>query len=58
MNLRNAQLYGMSFGFSQAVVFYLYAAAFRFGAYLVAQGEMEPDKVYRQVEQYFIQKTN
>ncbi|XP_067658455.1 ATP-dependent translocase ABCB1-like isoform X1 [Haliotis asinina] len=46
-NMKQAHVYGISFGFSQGVVFLLYAGAFRFGAYLVSINDMTADSVYR-----------
>ncbi len=45
--LRQAHIYGAGFGFSQSMIFFMYAAAYRFGAYLIEQGEMEPLNVFR-----------
>ncbi|XP_033097909.1 ATP-dependent translocase ABCB1-like [Anneissia japonica] len=44
---RNSTLYGLSFSFSQGIMFFIYAAAFRFGGHLVAKGEMMPDEVFK-----------
>ncbi|XP_077998882.1 ATP-dependent translocase ABCB1-like isoform X2 [Glandiceps talaboti] len=46
-SLWNAQLYGLTYGFSQGIMFVLYGAAFRFGAYLVSTGDMEMENVYK-----------
>ncbi|XP_074654241.1 ATP-dependent translocase ABCB1-like [Tubulanus polymorphus] len=46
-NLRGAFLGGFSYAFSQAIVFFIYGGAFRFGAYLVEMGDMEPTNVYK-----------
>jgi len=40
-------LYGVAFGFSQSIIFFAYAATFRFGGYLVAIDEMTFSMVYR-----------
>ena len=45
--LTQAQLYGLTYGFSQGVIFFLYAGCFRFGAYLVDIGDMEPANVFK-----------
>ncbi|RDD41014.1 Phosphatidylcholine translocator ABCB4, partial [Trichoplax sp. H2] len=39
-SLIQAHIYGLAYGFSQAIIFFTYAGAFRFGAYLVANNEM------------------
>lgn len=44
---RQGMIYGTAFAFSQACVFLIYAAAFRFGAHLVQVGIMTPLNVYR-----------
>ncbi|ODN00081.1 Multidrug resistance protein 1 [Orchesella cincta] len=44
---RQGLIYGTAFAFSQAVVFLIYAAAFRYGAHLVKIGTMYPIDVYR-----------
>ncbi|GIY25675.1 ATP-dependent translocase ABCB1 [Caerostris darwini] len=46
-NKKNAKVYALAYAFSQAVMFFTYAAAFRLGAYLVARNEMETVNVYR-----------
>eukprot|EP00057_Strongylocentrotus_purpuratus_P008762 XP_011663236.1 PREDICTED: multidrug resistance protein 1 [Strongylocentrotus purpuratus] len=45
----NTQYYAVAFGITQGMVFFLYAAAFRFGGYLVSQGEMTTDEVFKVV---------
>ena len=40
-------VYGATFAFANAVIFFAYAASFRFGGYLVAIGEMEFQYVFR-----------
>ncbi|XP_070561508.1 ATP-dependent translocase ABCB1-like isoform X2 [Ptychodera flava] len=45
--LKNAQVYGLAYGFSQGIMFFLYAAAFRFGAYLVGVNAMEMQNVFK-----------
>nr|XP_018672478.2 multidrug resistance protein 1A-like isoform X1 [Ciona intestinalis] len=44
---KKALFYGISFGFSQCIVFFAYAATFRFGAWLVDEGLMEFQNVYK-----------
>ena len=48
-NIKLANVYALAFGFSQGIVFMIYAGAFRFGAYLVTLGEITPDNVYKLV---------
>uniref|UniRef100_F6W9Y9 Uncharacterized protein n=1 Tax=Ciona intestinalis TaxID=7719 RepID=F6W9Y9_CIOIN len=44
---KNAQIYGITFGIANSIIFFAYAASFRFGGYLVAHGEMEFQYVFR-----------
>lgn len=44
---KQAFIYAAVFGFSQAVIFMMYAGAFRFGAYLIDINEMTATEVYR-----------
>lgn len=46
---RQAVVYSVIFALSQAVVYVMYAAAFRFGAYLIQVGDMSSTDVYRSV---------
>ncbi|GBL74148.1 Multidrug resistance protein 1 [Araneus ventricosus] len=46
-NKKNARVYALAYAFSQAIMFFTYAAAFRLGALLVARNEMEAVDVYR-----------
>ncbi|XP_052821017.1 ATP-dependent translocase ABCB1-like isoform X1 [Mya arenaria] len=45
--LRMTQLQAFGFGFSSGIVFFLYAGCFRFGAYMVTLGQMQPDDVFK-----------
>ncbi|XP_013418888.1 multidrug resistance protein 1 [Lingula anatina] len=44
---RNSHVSGITYAFSQCIIFFAYAAAFSFGAYLVQTGEMEFQNVFR-----------
>uniref|UniRef100_H2YAP8 Uncharacterized protein n=1 Tax=Ciona savignyi TaxID=51511 RepID=H2YAP8_CIOSA len=44
---KNALIYGITFGIANSIIFFAYAASFRFGGYLVANGEMEFQYVFR-----------
>ncbi|GBN19928.1 Phosphatidylcholine translocator ABCB4 [Araneus ventricosus] len=46
-NKKKYRFYAVAYGFSQAIMFFIYAAAFRLGAYLISQNEMEAVNVYR-----------
>ncbi|XP_062574024.1 ATP-dependent translocase ABCB1-like isoform X1 [Saccostrea cucullata] len=46
-SLKQAQIYGFAYGFSQCVVFAMYGGSFRFGAWQVSLGEMAPEDVYK-----------
>ncbi|KAL1137859.1 hypothetical protein AAG570_009555 [Ranatra chinensis] len=46
-NMKQALVYGITFAFSQMVVYIMYAAAFRFGGYLIGIEEMVPSEVFR-----------
>ncbi|XP_071944971.1 ATP-dependent translocase ABCB1-like [Antedon mediterranea] len=44
---RNTMLYGLTFAFSQGIMFFIYAAAFSFGGYLITEDEMQADEVFK-----------
>lgn len=44
---KQALIYSVVFAVSQAVIYMMYAGAFRFGAYLIEIGDMAPTDVYR-----------
>lgn len=44
---KQAYIYSIVFALSQAVIYMMYAGAFRFGAYLIEIGDMAPTDVYR-----------
>jgi ABC-type bacteriocin/lantibiotic exporter with double-glycine peptidase domain len=46
-SIKQAHIQAVSYGFSQAIFFFMYAASFRFGAYLVGIDDMTPVDVYR-----------
>uniref|UniRef100_A0A8C3IBA7 ABC-type xenobiotic transporter n=1 Tax=Chrysemys picta bellii TaxID=8478 RepID=A0A8C3IBA7_CHRPI len=43
---KKAQIYGSCYAFSQAFMYFTYAASFRFGAYLITVGRMTPEGVF------------
>nr|AID66618.1 P-glycoprotein [Anadara sativa] len=45
--LQQAQLYAVSFAFSQGILFFIYGGAFRFGAWMVELDQMTPANVYK-----------
>ena len=45
--LKKAHIIGLTFSFSQAIVFYAYAASFYYGAVLIEDGEMEYVDVFK-----------
>lgn len=44
---KHAQVYALAFAFSQGMIFLIYGAAFRLGAYFVGKNDMEAVDVYR-----------
>ena len=46
-SFRNAFVYGVTFGFSKSITFFAYAATFRFGAWLVSEGRMDFEDVFK-----------
>ena len=44
---KKASLYGLTWGVSQALIYFAFAAAFGFGGYLVGIGEMTFENVFR-----------
>lgn len=44
--LKKAHVVGFAFGFSQGIIYFVYAAAFVLGAYLIEQNEMSFDDVF------------
>lgn len=52
--LKKGQIAGFAFGFSQACIYFVYAAAFVLGAYLIEQSEMDFEDVFLYVCAYFI----
>lgn len=47
---KQAYVYAALFAMSQSITYVLYSVAFRYGSYLVLEGEMTPSAVYRSVE--------
>ena len=48
-NIKRSHVSGLSFGFSQAIVFFAYAACFSFGAWLIDQGTITYEDMFKYV---------
>lgn len=46
-SLRSVRRFGLVYGLSQSVIFFVYAGAFRWGAYLIARDVLDPITVFR-----------
>uniref|UniRef100_H2YJX3 Bile salt export pump n=1 Tax=Ciona savignyi TaxID=51511 RepID=H2YJX3_CIOSA len=52
-SVRKAHVYGITFGFSQCIVFFAYAATFRFGAWLVEENLMTFNNVFNVSQPFY-----
>ncbi|TWW79227.1 Multidrug resistance protein 1 [Takifugu flavidus] len=43
---KKAKIYGLTYSFSQAMIFFVYAACFRFGSWLIEAGRMDVEGVF------------
>ena len=43
---KKANIYGLTYSFSQAMIFFVYAACFRFGSWLIVEGRMTMEGVF------------
>lgn len=43
---KKAHIYGLTFSFSQSMIYFAYAGCFRFGAWLIQEGRMEVEGVF------------
>lgn len=44
--LKKAQIFGSSYAFSHAFIYFAYAVGFRFGAYLIQAGRVTPEGMF------------
>lgn len=46
-SLRSARRFGLIYGLSQSIIYFIYGAAFRYGGHLIAKQELDPITVFR-----------